>query len=268
MKQLLFGLLLIFSCLKITATAQYGERLIWNGDTVLMYSTPLQLNSQLYEKIQLRLFECQSTALRRGYIGEWAIENDTLFLIGINIVDCNDNFNISLKKVEISDLVKKYQDENGNIVASWVSDTLRVVSGECLEYIHMGWEGKFEKEWEIVVENGVVKSMSFYENIMLTEHMSEEEILKIIDEFPFEKYPSAQNLVVCINGAVIDDISKEISYDIDILFPEGRGFTEEEQFELYNVVQSFFKEKKIIPVYIYKGVVYASRYIIRLRKRR
>ena len=125
MKKMGILILLLAVCLKLSATAQFGERLVWNGDTMEIFSEPLSLNEKLYNLIQKRLPSTSCTALWRGYIGEWSIQNDSLFLESIN------EFTIDgLKKIDVSDLVKNYQDNNGKVYASWVSDTLRIVDGK------------------------------------------------------------------------------------------------------------------------------------------
>ncbi len=252
--------ILTFACLRMHATAQYEEVLVWKGDTVKMYSEPLALNNKLYSLIQERLPDLCSTALWRGYIGSWVIDNDSLFLDNIRALDGN--------KIDISDLIMDYKVANNKVFASWVTDTLRIVSGELMQYIHMGWESIYEKEWDIIVEKGIIKKVNLYENKILIKSMSDIDFINIIQEFPFEKYPKAQNIVICVNGVNMDSNSGEISYDLKMIFPKNREYSVEEQSELYNVIQDFIKEKKIVPIYIYRGKLVGAQYVIPLRKRK
>lgn len=260
MKKMGILILLLAVCLKLSATAQFGERLVWNGDTMEIFSEPLSLNEKLYNQIQKRLPSTSCTALWRGYIGEWSIQNDSLFLESIN------EFTIDgLKKIDVSDLVKNYQDNNGKVYASWVSDTLRIVDGKCLHYVHMGWESTYEKEWNVVVERGVVKNIIAFNNAIVIEGGSEPEIMETLNDFPIEKYPSINRVHVSVKGVKMDSVNNEISYDLEV---RSKNLSEEVCEGIISDFQDLLKAKKFIRVYNANGELKCKTCIITIVRKR
>lgn len=66
------------------ATFQEGDTLIYEDDTLLTPIYPLEANDEFLTKKKSFSEAFFSTSNYRGYIATWKIENDTLYLIGIN----------------------------------------------------------------------------------------------------------------------------------------------------------------------------------------
>lgn len=259
MKKMGILILLLAVCLKLSATAQFGERLVWNGDTMEIFSEPLSLNEKLYNQIQKRLPSTSCTALWRGYIGEWSIQNDSLFLESVN------EFTIDgLKKIDVSDLVKNYQDNNGKVYASWVSDTLRIVDGKCLHYVHMGWESIYENEYEMLVENGVIKNINAVQNAIIIERKPELKVMELLNEFPIEKYPAINSLVVVVNGANLDENNDLESYNVEIMRPDNLPMSD--SISITQDLQDLLKRNKLFPVLLIRGKGYSPRCTFFIRR--
>ena len=135
-------------------TAQVHENLIYEGEEMSMMSCP-PLPARHPRIIEIghpwEMTEREgvpgivfSTACWRGYIGTWAVTDNRLYLVGLQ------------GRVEMAG--------DGPIFAGWVSDWLRVVRGELLEYIHMGFQSVYERELLIRVEMGVVVETKTVEN--------------------------------------------------------------------------------------------------------
>ncbi|WP_421889080.1 hypothetical protein [Marinoscillum sp.] len=152
MRKVVF-LTLAFFILNISvwATAQYPDKLVFKGDTISIFSNPLEefLNINNIDSLP-GLQGCMSTACWRGYIGVWIIENDSLFLTAVT--PCCD-----WKGSQNADLSKLFGNnfKNGKVFADWVNQTLLSPQGRLLQYIHMGYGSVYERELHLTIENGI-----------------------------------------------------------------------------------------------------------------
>lgn len=144
--------LLLILPVRIFATAQILDRLIYRGDTYGISTTPLE---QLYKHDGNRpkFFENGelSTACYRGYFAEWTIEDNKLYLI--NIYSCGynqDHIKADLQKI----FGTKFKD--GKVFADWVKDKFYSYGGKLLYYIDDIYTGIYTKELEFRIENGLV----------------------------------------------------------------------------------------------------------------
>ena len=115
-------------------TAQFSERLHYNGEDLPMCTNPL---SDYFAMGGVNPgFESNCTALWRGYVGSWEIVNDRLYLIGISgTLECG---------VEAS-LTTMFPDFPDRVFAHWYSGTIRIPQGKQLEYVHMGYGSTYER---------------------------------------------------------------------------------------------------------------------------
>ena len=126
-------------------TAQFGEKLHYEGRVVSMCTNPLgdyfALGGAQPD------FDCNCTALWRGYVGTWDIKDGRLYLIGLSG---------SLKDGTDADLASVFPEFPDRVFAHWYSGTLRIPEGRMLEYVHMGYASKYENDLMIHMEKGVV----------------------------------------------------------------------------------------------------------------
>jgi hypothetical protein len=157
-------LLLTVPLFKIFATQQIPDILIFNGDTIPIFGIPLK---QLYDKdsIKVNYFgnkeSCTSTACWRGYIANWIIINDHLYLT--DIFSCcyfMDHVKANLKKI----FGNKYID--GKVKADWVTADIIVPKGEQLDYYQTGNMLIYEKELEFQFRGGLLIKTKFYDNTL------------------------------------------------------------------------------------------------------
>lgn len=170
-------ILFLFISLTANATSQVGDILIWEKDTLTLFSNPLELRTdkdelskiidslllaedrRLYpKKYEAEVVETMnSTACWRGYIAEWTIINDKLYLS--NIYACHDNkVRIDLKQI----FGKEIQDNL--LFANWVTDKLVVPKGECIEYVHLDYKSIYETETIIETKDGKLVESRTYKN--------------------------------------------------------------------------------------------------------
>ena len=180
-KPYIFIAFLIFP-LSVFPTVQVGDVLIWNGDTLLLYSDPLKfredrdsLRIQIFNDIEKETiatfpnkdendFWLLTSACWRGYQAEWIVQNDSIFLN--NIYHCFfDEVKINLNNIFLD------SKENEKIFASWINGELYLPQGECIpkNNCFFGWNWDFRnymREYETVlyVENGLLKNYETFQN--------------------------------------------------------------------------------------------------------
>jgi len=123
-------------------TTQYSEILKYNGEYVAMPSEPLNV----YLKKKEIEFVLSSTACWRGYKGKWEIENEKLFLNEL------EAYIEGYKVVGINYLFPEKQ----RVFADWFSGEVRIVKGELLKYVHMGYQSIYEKDIFLEFKNGIL----------------------------------------------------------------------------------------------------------------
>ena len=139
MKKYFILIILILISTRAFATAQFGDGLVYKGETVSIFSNPLE---SFFNKENPRpndLFKPRCSACWRGYVATWKIENGYLYLIKVVEGSCGSN----PKEIEIS---KVFPKGNPPIKATWFTGTIRIPKGKRLLYVHSGYRSIYEKE--------------------------------------------------------------------------------------------------------------------------
>ena len=151
-------------------TAQASNKISINGEPHRLLSNP---TPAFFEHVgHWPPFCATSTANWCGYISEWEIRSDTLFLVGLAGRVCRKEPEADGPKtlwcrvghhgpcddvpIRLGDLC---QLPVGGLPATWFSGTLRVPHGAMVEYVHMGWGSRFERILIFGIEEGRVVSM-------------------------------------------------------------------------------------------------------------
>lgn len=165
---------------QLFGTGQIPDFLIYQGDTLAIYSNPLEA---YFEKKGGRAmgeidFEKGShcTALWRGYVGTWKIENDSLFLVSIETDYCSNN------PIEI-DIANEFG--SNRIFADWVSFEVINPFGKQIKYIHQGYESVYEYERGFEFVEGKLKTINNYDNSRSKESVYAREP-KILHKFLYD----------------------------------------------------------------------------------
>ncbi len=131
-------------------TAQIHERLYLNGRLTSMACEPdlpenhPRVVAATDEEIAMARGDVFSTACWREYLGTWKIKDGKFYLLRVEG---------KCKLVGTKPLF-----------ADWYSGILIVPHGELLEYVHAGYASVFEKETQILVENGLVVASRTIDN--------------------------------------------------------------------------------------------------------
>ena len=139
-------------------TAQFPERLIVRGQTLALYGTPLDRYLTRLPKSRRPQFVVECTALRRGYIGTWAIRDGALWLDAIEgTLWQNDTYvDASLEAV--------FPRAKGPVKATFVTEELRCPEGAQLAYEHHPFASPFERDRVFRIRRGEVEAERLYVN--------------------------------------------------------------------------------------------------------
>jgi hypothetical protein len=126
-------------------TAQIAEKLLYQGESFRMFSKPL---SDYFAQGGFKPdFSVTCTALWRGYVGDWEILGNRLYLVAL-CGTLEDGREVSLETV--------FPGFPDRVFAHWYSGTLRVPQGKQLEYVHMGFGSVYERNLFLEIEQGVL----------------------------------------------------------------------------------------------------------------
>ncbi|WP_373552868.1 hypothetical protein [Haliscomenobacter sp.] len=161
MNRLLLCFSLLLGSIKIFATAQIPDLLVYKGDTLMLYANPLELLPNI-DSFRNKMFGRKvvgSTACWRGYQAEWTVINQELFLTAI--YSCSDE-----DERPKADLKKLFGEKckEGKVGADWVSAKIIAPQGKRLYYVHMGYESLYEFENEFQFKKGKLLQVIIYDN--------------------------------------------------------------------------------------------------------
>lgn len=147
-------------------SAQTSDVLIWNSDTLNLYSNPLKLKPEWDELISLKIENERSSENKDSvmetliflgnYKTEWLIKNDSLYLT--KITSFYDNSKINYQQW--------LQTEQKSIFASWVNENLIVHKGNCIICTnnHYKKTSVYPNETVLKFKNGIVINAKNYIN--------------------------------------------------------------------------------------------------------
>lgn len=134
-------------------TAQIKEKLIYKGRKLNMAAEPLGRYLAKRYDLQVNLHSL-GTACWRGYMGEWEVRGDKLYLIKLKI-------NLYHEARNGMDYLFPGQKE---VFAEWFTGIVRVPTGDMLRYVHMGYASIFEKDLFLTFEEGILTDERIVDN--------------------------------------------------------------------------------------------------------
>lgn len=146
---------------KALATAQIPDYLIYENDTIAIFSNPLESYLKLNDIEDIPgLTGCGSTACWRGYVAFWEIKNDSLFLLKIQ--NCYDDCGYETQNADLKSLFNTAIDQP--VFAYWVHEKLISPQGRQIKYVHMGYESIYEREIHFNIKKGKLIGIKEVEN--------------------------------------------------------------------------------------------------------
>jgi len=134
-------------------TAQISETLLYDGRSYSLFSTPLDPFLET-TRHPIKLAET-NTALWRGYVGTWSIEDDHLYLVDLK-GGASTGDEVGLKDI--------FPDATDGVFAHWFTGDLRCPMGELLSYRHMGFGSQYEKDFYFHIRRGIVQAKQMVYN--------------------------------------------------------------------------------------------------------
>ena len=132
-------------------TIQAGDILSYNGKKTTIATEPLKTYLETRSDIS---FIFKSTALVRGYIGNWKIKNKKLFLVSLV------GFIKSNEKVDLEYLFPNKIE----VFADWFSGKIRIPEGDMLEKINLGYSSVYERDRILNFKKGILINETFIDN--------------------------------------------------------------------------------------------------------
>lgn len=151
MRSLFLALLLVISH-GAYATAQIPELIEIDGKNEILFSEPftIYLAEHRAEIPKLeRLAQDRCSGSWRGYQGHWLIRDEKLYLESLFANPCRD----SPDPIPLSTF---FPGSEGPVHATWFTGRLLVPLGKRLEYVHMGYQSKYERYLVVHIERGSV----------------------------------------------------------------------------------------------------------------
>lgn len=247
MKRTVLFLYLFTAAIYSFATAQFGEFLYWNGEKHTILTCPLELNIQLDNLVHSTYnIGWKTTACWRGYIGHWSIKEDELYLDSLCYVDKEYNDHTLIPDNE--PLFAPYKTPKG-IKASWVSNDLRIVSGNQIMYL---FDSHFEKECRISLNSGNVVGIQQMENRIIQDGNKfkvTQGLKEIAEEFK-NMYPDLTGLYVFKASFNTEALSETpTANDIEIMILRNDALTDEQTLELNQTIRDYLFRDKVLSIY-------------------
>ena len=180
MKNIMLTVALSLLSILSYGTAQIPDLIIYKGDTLSLYSCPLNEypdSTLLNPQILFGGKGCFYTACWRNYVATWEIINNELFLIEIRnacyptemrgvSVSYKSGVERETVGTEYADLKALFLDriQKGKVKADWVTGNLISPQGKLLLYIHDGFQSIYENELEFRFENGILIETKQWDN--------------------------------------------------------------------------------------------------------
>ena len=142
----------LFIATQVFATAQSPDEITVEAETFYLNTNPL---TPYLKKIEWEIPKEAAiwSSNWRGYIAEWEIRNNSLYLsdVTIEVMDKSDALERSRKSILVDIFTKKEE-----VVAEWYSGALIIPDGSQVDYVHMGYGSTYEKYQIFRIHKGEV----------------------------------------------------------------------------------------------------------------
>jgi hypothetical protein len=146
---------ILCSSILVFATAQQGDRLLLGRKGYSIYTNPLEPYLQ-DNPGKLPKSDVVSTALWRGYVATWKVENDRFLLVDVAILRSVSHPGEPGSSTEFSSVMSAMFPGEREVLASWFSGHVIIPDGKLVNYVHMGYASTYEKYILLRVEKGVI----------------------------------------------------------------------------------------------------------------
>ena len=152
---LLVAVLVFIFPLNLFGTAQQGDELVLDGKTYTISTEPLE-NFLQKNPGKLPRSNVTSTALWRGYVATWAIENNRLMLTDIKMLQSISNPSPQGDSTELRSVMTSIFPGQEQVFANWFSGYVVVPTGKMMHYTHMGYASIYSNYVLLKIEKGIM----------------------------------------------------------------------------------------------------------------
>lgn len=152
--RLLLAAMFLLASFGASATSQIPDTLVVEGQEHPLHSQPFGALLQSDPKLEELLSKYPRGGCSASWFGfkaTWEISDEGLYLTKLISNPCSME-----PSVVPLDLLPGYSE--GRVLARWFTGQLVVPQGKLVEYVHMGFDSKYESYLVITVENGAVTS--------------------------------------------------------------------------------------------------------------
>jgi hypothetical protein len=133
-------------------TSQVADKIIIKGVSYYLFTNPLdEYWTKKNPKPEVR---ATTTSCWRGYIATWEISDGSLYLIDILFYTPHGDAGLDYL----------FPENTMRVKAIWFTGILRIPIGDCLRYVHGGYESVYDSDLFIKVKKGIVKSQKYKAN--------------------------------------------------------------------------------------------------------
>ncbi|MFH0896065.1 MAG: hypothetical protein V2A54_16655 [Bacteroidota bacterium] len=155
MKPILTSLLLLLFSSSLFATAQYPDKIIYNGKEYSLHSNPME--AYFAEHPDKRPEDgIRSTACWRGYIATFEIRDKQLFLKDIQCQYSKKGKNNSFE-TEWKSVLGEIFPKDSLVKIDWLTGLLVLPYGKMVNYVHMGYASTYENYFLLEIDKGDFK---------------------------------------------------------------------------------------------------------------
>ena len=160
MKYLLSTILSTILWVSTFATAQYPDKIFFNGKTYSLHTNPLEIYFEKYPDKKPK-GGLMSSALWRGYVATFEIRDSQLIVkdIEIQIWDTTSGKNNDIKWKSV---LNEVFHEKKDMKVDWLTGLLVLPYGKIVNYVHMGYGSTYENYYLLEIDKGdFVKTKQF-----------------------------------------------------------------------------------------------------------
>lgn len=152
MKSFLTILLTFFLGLTVFATAQYPDKIVYNGIKYDLFSNPLE---SYFDKSPDKrpTGGIMSTALWRGYVATFEIKDNQLFLKDIEI-QISDTTKIESMGLSWKSVFNEVFPNQNYVKIDWLTELLVIPHGKLVNSIHMGYGSTYKRYILLEIDKG------------------------------------------------------------------------------------------------------------------
>lgn len=154
MRLLLTIILTLFSGLKVFATAQFPDKINYNGKEYNLNSNPLEVYFEKNPNKRPKS-EVRSSALWRGYVATFEIIDNQLFLKDIEI-QYRDTTSKGSNNSNWKSVLNEVFADQKNIQVDWYTGLLVIPQGKVVNYVHMGYSSTYQHYTILELNKGVL----------------------------------------------------------------------------------------------------------------